>query len=170
MRATALILTVCAGLLAGTAAAPASNQASPPCRAVQLRGTFTVVPGSAGAGNIVYRLWLQNRSSAVCFVSGLPRVTLLGRTGRPLPTHVTPAFPGAGTAAMIVLEPSGKARADARFSPDVPGPGEGTTGRCEPVAYRLRVTLGGGSLTAPIVRPTPVCEHGGLQFSLYRRA
>jgi hypothetical protein len=169
MRAAALILIACAATLAGGAAAQARTHVSPPCRAAQLRGTFTAVPGSAGAGNIVYRLSLQNRSSAVCFVSGLPVVTLLGRLGRALPTHVVPAFPGGGTAAMIVLQPGGKARADARFSPDVPGPGETTTGRCEPVAYRLRVRFGGGSLTAPIVRPTPVCEHGGLQFSLYRR-
>jgi hypothetical protein len=170
VRTTALIVTVCAALLAAAAAVPAATHASPPCRAAQLRGMFAPVPNSAGAGNIVYRLSLQNRSSAVCFVSGLPRVTLLGRLGRPLPTHVMPGFRGGGTAAMIVLEPSARARADARFSPDVPGPGEGTIGRCEPVAYRLRVTLGSGSLTAPITQPTPVCEHGGLQFSLYRRA
>ena len=34
------------------------------------------------------------RESVRTFVSGLPAVTLLGRSGRPLPTHVLPAQPG----------------------------------------------------------------------------
>jgi hypothetical protein len=137
-----------------------------PCTGAQLSGTFSVVRGSAGAGNIVYALRLRNRSPRTCFVSGLAGLRLLGRTGRALPTHVTAAFPGALTAVIVRLRPGAAAKATARFSPDVPGPGE--TGRvCEPTAYRVRVTPppGGGTLVAPVVPPTPVCEHGRLQLS-----
>jgi hypothetical protein len=162
-------LVVAAGFVAA-AAAQTETRAAPPCRAAHIRGTFAVVPGSAGAGNIVYRLSVQNRSGATCFVSGLPVVTLLGRLGRALPTHVVPARPGAGTAAMIVLRAGAKAKADARFSPDVPGPGEPVIRRCEPVAYRLRVRAAGGSVLVPLAPPTAVCEHGTLQFSLFGRA
>jgi hypothetical protein len=141
------------------------------CRGADLAGRFAVVPNSAGAGNIVYRLRLVNRSSRTCDVTGLPVVRLLDRSGRPLPTHPVPARPGTATAALIALAPGAAATADARFSPDVPGVGEGTTGRCERTAYRLRVgARGGGSTVVAIAPPTPVCEHGQLQLSLYRHA
>jgi hypothetical protein len=50
----------------------------------------------------------------------------------------------------------------------VPGPGEPLSGRrCEPVAYTLLVRPnGGGTLHAPIRPPTPVCEHGGMTWSV----
>jgi hypothetical protein len=77
----------------------------------------------------------------------------------------------AGAAALIRLAPGQRTKASARFSPDVPGPGEPTTGRkCEPTAYRLRVTArGGGTTTVVVSPPTPVCEHGQLQLSAYGR-
>jgi hypothetical protein len=138
---------------------------APPCTAAQLSGTFRVVPGSAGAGNIVYALRLENTSSRTCFVSGLARLQLLGRTGRALPTHVRPAFRPGLTAVRVELRPGQTARAEARFSPDVPGIGEPVAGRqCEPTSYKVRVTPppGGGTLIAPIRPRTPVCEHGGM--------
>jgi len=137
------------------------------CAASQLGGTFAVVPGSAGAGNIVYALVLHNVSHQDCFLSGIPGVTLLDRRGRRLPTHVRPAQPGALTAVRVDLRPGARARATARFSPDVPGPGEGTIGRCEPVAHTLRVAPGGrGTLRAPIRPPTSVCEHGTMTWTV----
>jgi hypothetical protein len=140
---------------------------TPACRGPQLAATFSVVRGSAGAGNIVYALRVRNRSDSACFVSGLPQLRLLGRTGKPLPTHVTAARPGQLTAVRVVLRPGGYASASARFSPDVPGPGEGGVRRCEPVAYRVRVTAppGGGTTTGPVSPPTSVCEHGTMSFS-----
>jgi hypothetical protein len=127
-----------------------------------------VVRGSAGAGNIVYALTVRNTSKHECFVTGIPGVTLLGKTGKKLPTHVTPANRGALTAVMVRLPPGAKARATARFSPDVPGPGEGTIGQCEPTAYWLRVApSGGGTFRSPIRPPTPVCEHGGMQITVF---
>ena len=138
------------------------------CAAGALAATFSVVRGSAGAGNIVYALTLKNTSHHECFVTGIPGVTLLAKQSRKLPTHVTPANRGALTAVIVRLKPGGRARATARFSPDVPGPGEGHPGgQCEPTAYFLRVApSGGGTLRAPIRPPTPVCEHGGMTWSV----
>ena len=139
-----------------------------PCTAAKLTGTFAGVPGSAGAGNIVYALRLRNRSSAPCTVTGIPGVTLLDRRARRLPTHPLPAHPGALTAVLVTLARGQTATATARFSPDVPGPGEPVSGRsCEPVAYTLLVRpIGGGTVRAPIRPPTPVCEHGGMTWSV----
>lgn len=165
-RGFALVATLVAAAAAssvGTAAAGITF-----CSGAQLTGSFAVVPGSAGAGNIVYRLTLRNRSKRTCSVTGLRVVRLLGRTGAALPTHGTASHPGQLTAILVRLSPGESAHATARFSPDVPGVGEHTIGRCEPTAYRLRVTArGGGTTTVPIQPPTPVCEHGGLQLSAY---
>ena len=72
-----------------------------------------------------------------------------------------PLVPGSGTATLT-----------AGFSPDVPGPGEPISGsQCERTAYKLRVApSGGGSVVVPISPPTPVCEHGSLQLTNFRRA
>src|SRR5262245_59449221 len=112
------------GVALALSAPPATVE---PCIASQLTGSFSVVRGSAGAGNIVYRLRLRNRSPRTCFVSGLAGLRLLGKTGLPLPTKVTPAFRPGLTAVRVVLRPGQATKADARFSPDVPGPGEGQT-------------------------------------------
>lgn len=170
MRLVALAAAAAGLALAGAwqaSARPASAQ----CTGAQLAGSFTVIRGSAGAGNISYALVLRNRSQTMCTLTGLPSVRLLGASGRPLPTHVRAAFPGALTAILVRLAPGGRTRATARFSPDVPGVGEPTQGlRCEPIAYRLRVNApGGGTATVAITPPTPVCEHGQLQFSAYGR-
>jgi len=168
IAAAAFALGVAAAV-ALAAAAPASPAAAGPCAGSDLTGSFDVIPGSAGAGNISYRLSLVNASPRRCFVSGIPQVRLLGKAGQPLPTAVSPARPGVATAAKVELAPGASAVADARFSPDVPGVGEGGTGQCEPTAYSLRVTApGGGSLKAKVTPPTPVCEHGALSFSLLR--
>jgi hypothetical protein len=152
--------------------AVAALAAPPPCRGPQLAASFSVVRGSAGAGNVVYALRLRNRSRAGCFVSGLARLRLLSKRGRPLPTRVVAAHPGQTTAVRVVLRPGGWASASARFSPDVPGVGEPAAGRrCEPVAYRVRVTPppGAGATVAAVVPPTSVCEHGQLQLSVLVR-
>jgi hypothetical protein len=141
--------------------------ASVACHGDQLSGKFDVVEGSAGAGQIVYRLSVTNSGSSPCFVSGLPEVQLLGTTGSALPTSVS-AQPGSGTAAKVSLQPGGSATAEAQFSPDVTGTGDNTSGQCEPTATVLRVTApGGGTLDAPIQPPTPVCERGSLHFKVF---
>jgi hypothetical protein len=145
-----------------------ATQMAPSCTAAKLSGTFAAVPGSAGAGNIVYELRLKNTSRSSCTVTGIPGVTLVDRRGKKLPTHPFPAHPGALTAVLVTLAPGATAAATARFSPDVPGRGEPVSGRrCEPVAYTLLVRPnGGGTLRAPIRPPTSVCEHGGMSWTV----
>jgi Domain of unknown function (DUF4232) len=159
------LTAVAAGMLAVATGSPAAPVT--PCTGSMLSGTFSVIPGSAGAGNIVYALQLRNRSPHPCFVSGLAGLRLLGRTGRPLPTRVEPAYRGALTAVRVVLNPGGVAKASARFTPDVPGPGEPTDRPCEPIAYKVRVTPrpGGGDLVVAVRPPTRVCVHGRIMLS-----
>jgi hypothetical protein len=169
MKSLVLVGAVAAAAISVGCAAAHSQTAF--CTGTQLTGKFAVVPNSEGAGNIVYRLTLRNRSSTACSVSGLPVARLLAKSGKQLPTHVIAAMRGAGTAALIKLAPGQAATATARFSPDVPGPGEPVSHTCEPTAAKLRVTArGGGATVVPIAPPTPVCEHGQLQFALYSHA
>jgi hypothetical protein len=157
-----------AGVVAAFAATTVTAAATPACVGRNLSGSFAVVPGSAGAGSISYNLRFKNHSSRTCFVSGLLRLQLVGRTGRALPTHVRPSHPGALTAVRVDVRPGGYTAATARFSPDVPGVGEGGYGPCEPKAYRARVTIppGSGVVVVPLTPATPVCEHGTMTLSV----
>lgn len=157
-----------------TTPAPATAAA---CSGGDLGGSFIEVPGSAAAGSITYALTLTNTSSAACYVSGIPQLQLLDAQGGGVPTTVSAAQPGQATAAKIALQPGASAKADARFSPDVPGPGDpptqpspGNPQACEPTAYQLQVTVGGGSVTVPVSPPTSVCSHGSLRMSLLAAA
>jgi hypothetical protein len=151
-----------------TTAAPAAGAA---CTGGDLSATFALVPGSAGAGQIVYRLTVKNASQAACWLSGLPQAQLLDASGSPLPTHVVSSRRGVGTAARLVLQPGEAATAEARFSPDVAGTGDKQSGACQPQAATLRLRPnGGGTVDAPVQPPTSVCEQGTLQFDLLSRA
>jgi hypothetical protein len=170
VRIAALIALAAAAVLVPVSQA---TRALTPCTGSMLTGTFKIVPNSPGAGNVVYRLRVTPKGSSVCFVTGIPQLTLLDQHGRKLPTHA--AFAGSGgelTAIMVPLSPGRSASLDARFSPDVPGPGEPTVkGPCERTAYALRVApSGGGSFVAKISPPTPVCEHGGMGLSVFQPA
>jgi hypothetical protein len=165
-----LLLLAC--VVAAAAASTANAQSRITwCKGSDLTGRFALVPNSEGAGNVVYRLTLENRSQSACSVSGVPVVRLLATNGDPLPTKILAVGPKA-LAILVRLAPGKSATATARFSPDVPGAGEPTAGgRCERTAAKLRVTAkGGGATTVKIVPPTPVCEHGQLQLSRYTGA
>lgn len=136
-----------------------------PCSGGQLAGMFTLVAGSAGAGQIAYALTLKNSSQSACLVRGIPEATLLGASGAPLPTHIRPA---GGGKRPIVLPPGASAVAQARFSPDVAGDGDSQSGVCQPQAHTLQVTtVGGGVTEAPIKPPTSVCQQGTLNFEAF---
>jgi hypothetical protein len=92
-----------------------SVTAARPCLGIDVPGTFAVVPGSAGAGQISYLLTLKNGSQTRCYLQGVPKATLLGASGSPLPTHVS----GGAGGHRVVLEPGAAAVATARLSPDV---------------------------------------------------
>jgi hypothetical protein len=103
-------------------------------------------------------------------VTGIPGLALLDARGRALPTRATFGGPaGSLTAVLVPLEPGRSAALTARFSPDVPGPGELQSGAgCERPAARLRVLpSGGGSLVVAVSPPTPVCEHGSLRLTAF---
>lgn len=154
---------------AAALAGPSTAVSMPACTGASLSGSFRGVPGSAGAGSISYNLRLRNRSTHACFVSGLAGLRLLGRSGKSLPTHVRTVHPGALTAVRVVMRPGGYAAATARFSPDVPGPGEPVAGRnCELTAYRVRVAVPPSetALVVPVLPATPVCEHGSILLSV----
>jgi len=165
-RLLALTILVCAPVAATTAGA--AVPAFTPCSGAELSATFNVVRGSAGAGNIVYLLRVKNISTKTCTVTGLPKGTLLNKAGKAQTTHILNA--GGNTNAMFVkLAPGKSTTATARFSPDVPGVGEGKAGQqCEPTSYWFRLSAPGGGTTKARISPaTPVCEHGRLQFSYY---
>ena len=168
MRRRAFIVAAAAsaGAFAAIATAGAASGAAGPCAPSSLTARMSVVAGSAGAGNIEYRLLLRNTGSAPCSVSGHPALALIGSRGAALPTHVTPIPPGV-TAALITLRPGHAAAATLRLSPDVPGKGEQTTGPCERDAH---ASPGHGSLSGPILPATPVCEHGGMTETLLSAA
>ena len=140
-----------------------SATSAPPCTGAELAGTFVLVPGSAGAGQIEYALTLTNTSQAACYVRGVPRATLLNATAAALPTHVTAA--GGETPTRVVLQPGAASVAHARFSPDVPGQGDSQSGACQPQAHTLQVMPNGGGVTDAAIKPsTSVCEQGTLNF------
>jgi hypothetical protein len=162
---TARTVTTTTTVAAGTS----QTEAAAPCPAGDLTGSFSEIPGSAGAGQISYALDLKNTSGSSCFVTGLPAVRLLGAGGTALPTKVAAERPGANPGVKVSLAPGASARTQARFSPDVPGVGEGTAGGpCEPKAVQMRVTApGGGTVVVPVEPPTSVCEHGSLRFDVF---
>jgi uncharacterized protein DUF4232 len=145
-----------------TASAPAPPAAASACTAAQLSGTFAVEPGSAGAGNIVYKLTVTNASQQGCTVSGIPRAQLVDANGKQLET--AGAQNGTGTAAQVTIQPGSSATAEARFSPDVDPCG--TTS-----AATLRVTApGGGTFDVKIDPATRVCNHGAMQWTPFTSA
>jgi hypothetical protein len=141
-----------------------------PCLASALAGAFAAVPGSAGAGQISYRLRLTNQGDSTCTLAGVPSVQLVAQDGSNLPTNVQPARPTDMDAGKVTLSPGDAATADARFSPDVPGTGDNSGPQCEPKATTLRVKLEAGEVDAPVTPSTPVCERGSLFFSAYAAA
>ncbi len=141
------------------------------CGGGDLSGSFSAVPGSAGAGQITYTLHLTNTSAVPCFVTGLPQLQLLDAKGTQLPTNVRAAQAGQATGAKIILQPGESAASDARFSPDVPGTGDQQSGACEPTASQVQVTAtGGGTFIVALSPPTAVCERGTLSMSLFAAA
>ena len=163
-----LAALVVGAVAALSASAAFGHRTAAACTGSRLAGRFAVVQGSAGAGNIVYKLALKNTSTASCKITGLPQGQLLGKTKAKLPTRVRAAHPNQLAAILVTLAPGASTFATARFSPDVPGVGEQTVGACEPKAYWFRVRApGGGTTTVKLVPPTPVCEHGTLSFSAY---
>ena len=131
------------------------------CQGTDLAGVFTLIPGSAGAGQIAYMLTVKNTSQVPCSLHGVPQGTLVGISGTSLPTHVKSA---GGSGHQVVLPPGASATAQARFSPDVAGTGDAQSGACQPEAHTFELTAAGGATELTLKPPTSVCQQGTLNF------
>src|SRR5205823_4282500 len=80
-----LLFAVAVGAALTVVAMPAVGGAAAvlPCRGGDLRATFTLVPGSPGAGNVVYTLRVRDVGRKR-FVTGLPPGAGLGATVGPI--------------------------------------------------------------------------------------
>ena len=170
-RRNAIVAGMVAALTSATAAValvPTPIGPGPPvypiasCAASELSATYSLDPFSQGAGNISYTLTITNRSHVLCVLEPPASLRLLGRHGKPLPTHASTSPSGSYT---VPLAGGQWAQADSRFSPDISGPGEGSL--CEATAHSLRIAIGGGDVIAPM-DPTPVCQHGQIGFARLR--
>jgi hypothetical protein len=143
-----------------------SVTATKPCTGTQLAATFTLIPNSAGAGQIAYALNVRNSSDASCWVRGVPSGMLLAENGTGLPTQIG-ASDNQGK--QVVLPPGASATAQARFSPDVASDGDSQSGACQPQAhtFELKTPGNGGVTEAPIKPPTSVCQQGTLHFKAF---
>jgi hypothetical protein len=148
---------VAAALLPPALAAGAATTGGAACAPSSLAVKFVFIPGSPGAGTQEYTLTVTNHGHAACTIGKLG-ITLIGATGTKLPTHAMTS------SHSVTLNGGASAKAVVRFSGDVAGTGETTTGPCEATAHTMRVTFAGtkGVVTAPISPPTPFCEKGSI--------
>ena len=127
-----------------------------------LKGSFSVIPGSASAGHVEARVVLTNSSSVACRAFGYVGMQLLSASGGPLPTNVVRQ---PGTTQTITLSPGQSASAVAQFSPDIAGQGDSTTGNCQPVAQSSEITPPNDTRFFVVQGPgQPVCERGTIDL------
>lgn len=148
---------VAVGLAVAALTPLAGAAAPPPCATGSLKVSFNLIAGSQGAGNVEYTLKVTNGGTASC-VLGKPTITLLSKTGAPLPSHSHAAK------TSVVVGAHAHIGWTYRFSPDVAGTGDNQTGQCQPTAYKVKVRFAraSGSVVGPVRPPTPVCERGTL--------
>lgn len=161
LRKTLIPLSATAALTSAAAfAAATADGAVQPCSAARISAKMAVIPGSAGAGHIGYKLTLKNTGAGGCTLGNHPGLKLLKANGRGLPTHVTKF----GKQKTVTIKPGHSASARLRFSPDIPSGGERTRGACEPAAHKVRVFLSpSASLVGPVNPPTSVCGRGAIE-------
>jgi hypothetical protein len=140
-----------------------SATALPRCHTADLSPTVSIVAGSAGAGHELMNLTLKNNSGHSCTIFGYPGMMLQDQNGAGQATAVTRNH---GVPAKTLVVPDGtSASTTVSFDFSIPGPGEPTTGNCEPPSYSLLITPPDETtqLTAPIGGgPVTVCESGTL--------
>lgn len=126
-------------------------------------GTWRVVPDSQGAGHIAADLAFKNTSNHACTIAGFPGISLLASNDHPLPSNVLKDNSIAIT--TIKVAPGAWVHSEMRYSPNVPGPGEPTTGQCEPTVVHALALLPGDSAWTHVTlgSPTTVCEKGEVQ-------
>ena len=149
-----------------TGGAATTAPAVPQCLTDGMTAAVSVVAGSQGAGSASLNITLTNTSGNPCTVTGFPGLGLEDKNQDVQPAKVT--WDKAVAKSAITLANGASASSTARFDADVPGPGEPTSGPCEPASVYMLVTppnnqtplavVIGGTGNAGIT----VCESGAL--------
>jgi hypothetical protein len=103
------------------------------CHTSELTGSLTAP--DAGAGQRYATLVLRNTGGRTCTVHGFGGLGLAGSDGRALPTHQVRS---GGPAATVTLAPGGSVRSALHWS-SMNGPGDPSSGPCQPTPAALRV-------------------------------
>jgi len=162
----ALALTVLLVALAAVWLPAGAGAGAAPCTRGELWVRVGLGTGGGAAGHVEYAILVVNEGTKACAFAQRPGLRLLGALGRSLPTNAVYH----GPSGVITLARGAIARALAILSPDIPGPGEPTSGPCEPPADFVLVSLaapGRGGVIGTIAPPTPVCEHGTLSLQAF---
>ena len=122
--------------------------------------------GSPGAGQRYATLVLRNAGRRTCTVHGYGGLGLAGSGGRALPTSQVRA---GGPAATVTLAPGVSVSSALHWSA-VPGPGEASTGPCQPDPATLRVIPPDETTSLPVAWTMgPVCSAGTIEQRPYAR-
>lgn len=132
------------------------------CHTSELTGSLTA--GSAGAGQRYATLVLRNTGGRTCTVHGFGGLGLAAADGSALPTRQVRS---GGPAATVVLAPGATVRSMLHWGA-VNGPGDSSTGACQPSPATLRV-IPPDETDALSVAWTfgPVCEGGAIEQRPY---
>jgi hypothetical protein len=142
--------------------APTSPVHADRCHTSELTGSLA--PGGAAAGQRYATLVLRNTGGRSCTVHGFGGLGLAAADGSALPTN---QIRSGGPAATVPLAPGGAVRSALHWS-TVNGPGEPSSGTCQPPAATLRV-IPPDETDALSVAWTlgPVCSAGTIEQHPY---
>ena len=151
-----------------TSSPPASGTDGTPagvdrCHTSELAGSL--VPGSPGAGQRYATLVLRNTGDVACTIHGYGGVGLVDGDGAALPTHQVRRSDPAPT--TVTLQPGDTASSELHWGA-VPGPGDSSSGDCQPTPAALRVIP--PDETDPLSVPWtqgPVCVGGTIEQTAY---
>jgi hypothetical protein len=145
-----------AGCLAlGLTATPAAAQ-PPLCTAGALTAAYSAPHSGVSGGQFYYTLTVFNSSTAACSLAGPPAMTLLGKHGASLPTHV---ISSPDTSYAIVLEPNQWAATQTNFTANTTNP------PCEAAAHSVRLTFPGTAAIVAPMDPASVCDGGTINLT-----
>ena len=132
------------------------------CHTSEFSGSLTAE--SAGAGQRYATLVLRNTGGRSCTVHGFGGLGLAASDGAALPTHQVRT---GGPAATVLLAPGATVRSALHWS-SVNGPGDASTGPCQPTPASLRV-IPPDETDALSVAWTlgPVCSGGTIEQRPY---
>jgi Protein of unknown function (DUF4232) len=158
----AAVALACAAMVAGAAGGDATtaHAAAVPkrCHTSDLRASF--LPEPPGAGQRYAHVRLGNISSRRCTIFGYAGAQLLRADGSRVPTNIVRDH--SRTPHLITLRPGQRASARWHWGV-VPGRGEPTLRRREPIAKTIKITPPDATTSLRIGWPFgPVREHGRI--------